>query len=153
MPSWLEQHYSDFRAIAGFGRSGVELELTTAVELGAVDRALALGLDKLALANAVRRGGLVIDLLAAVAFESMAIERLRSLRSRLDGALCVQLANAIIRLDEGREPFDDIVRRDVAWEQSVGHTGDTISDYLPEPPGLEDCDSDDEAARRGQTDA
>ena len=75
------------------------LELTAAERNGALTQAVTIGLNIFALANAARRGGLVLDSLVAVALEDCGIERLRRLHHRLSLADSTTLANGILRLD------------------------------------------------------
>ena len=66
------------------------------------------GVDILELANAVRRGGLVVDSLVSIAISGIAIESLRKLRGNLDEATRVTLRDSLRSLEHEREPFADI---------------------------------------------
>jgi hypothetical protein len=102
-----------------------DLARAFAVEFSAIERrgiftrAVAVGVNILALANAARRGGLVVDSLAAVTFEDLGIERLRSLRRRLDAIDSIGLADAVLKHDAARERFNDVVERDIEWDRKV----------------------------------
>ena len=110
-----------------------------------------IGLNIFDLANATRRGGLVVDALVAVAFEGIAIDRTRRIRRRLKPDDATRLANELLRIDAEREPFDETVDRDRKWEEAVSYRDeppDFINMEWPEAEGLEKLDADAEQALR-----
>jgi hypothetical protein len=95
------------------------------------------GMVLLDLANAVRRGGLVVDYLIAVAFAGCAVERLRVVRKHFTNDVCRELITTIARYDIDKEPFDEIAERDALWETETdyyeaNHT-ELSDDYLLDP--------------------
>ena len=78
-----------------------------------------IGLDILELANAVRRGGLVTDLLVGIAISDIAIGILRTNRTKLDRDARRLLIHGLQRLEAEHEPFTEIVARDRDWEFAV----------------------------------
>jgi hypothetical protein len=113
--AWLAASRNDFRAAA---RSGI---------------------DTLELANAIRRGGLLTDLLVGIAISGIAMEALRRIRTKLDNGTRRQAIDQLHRLEAQREPFTDIVARDRDWEVAVGYEDkpcDFMSHELSDP---EEC--------------
>lgn len=121
-----------------------DLARSFAMELKAAERhdnlsgAVTIGLTICHLANATRRGGLIVDMLVTIALESIALERLRVLRRRLSPDDAIRLANELLRLEPNRESFDDIAARDRKWEEVVDCPDKTDLSYLDE------IDSDEE---------
>jgi hypothetical protein len=76
--------------------------------------------DILELANAMRRGGLVVDSLISIAISGIALESLRKLRGNLNEATRVTLRDSLRSLEHEREPLAEIYARDRAWERTVG---------------------------------
>jgi hypothetical protein len=108
---------------------------------GAVDA----GLANLALASAIRRGGLVLDLLIAVVIEGIGIDDLRKIRNNLDVELATRLANALLMADAAREATDDIFARDRRWDELVPVSEeDLIADFDSFEDALDDADELDE---------
>jgi hypothetical protein len=100
-----------------------------------------IAIDILELANAVRRGGLVIDLLIGMGISGIAIASLRKIRTKIDRDTRGRVITELHRLEAEREPFADIVARDRDWEIAVGYE-DTPCDLMslemddPEECGL-----------------
>ncbi|MBS0264897.1 MAG: hypothetical protein JSS02_23380 [Planctomycetes bacterium] len=94
-------------------------ELLLAKQRGDHWRVVQIGLEIFQMGNAGRSGGLLIDMLSALAVESMSFPALRSVREHLTPTESRKLANSLLELDEAREPFEDIKRRDQHWEQVV----------------------------------
>jgi hypothetical protein len=106
-----------------------------------------IGLDILELANAVRRGGLVTDLLVGIAISGIAIEVLRKHRTKYDSPTRWQLIAQLQRLEAEREPFDTIAARDRDWEIAVGYyrkKSEVVSQELNDP---EECGLPEEERR------
>ncbi len=109
------ENYSPLRDLA----RSFALELNATVRLGDLACAVDIGLNIFDLANAVRRGGLVVDALVAIAIEGIAIDRVRGFRHRLKPKQATRLANELLRIDAERESFEDIGARDRKWEEAV----------------------------------
>lgn len=98
-------------------------------------------IDILDLANAVRRGGLVTDLLVGIAISGIAIDTLRKIRTKIDNDTRRRVMDELQRLEAEREPFVDVVARDRNWEIAVGYE-DKRCDFMslemddPEECGL-----------------
>lgn len=144
---WLEKQGDNGTPLRNLARS-FALELKAAVRLGDLPRAAGIGLDIFQLANASRRGGLVIDALVANAIEGIAIDGTRRVHRRLLSSDAVRLARGLLRLDVEREPFDEIVERDQKWEQAVGYRDEKPDFVHMEWPGSEQLDSETEQTLR-----
>ena len=125
---FFEKHSQDYSPLRDLARS-FALELNATARLGDFGRATDIGLNIFDLANAVRRGGLVVDSLVAVAIEGIAMDRLRGYRLRLNPNEATHLANELLRIDAEREPFEEIVARDHKWEEAVESLEDD-TDFL-----------------------
>lgn len=125
---FFEKHSEDYSPLRDLARS-FALELNAAARLGDLGRATDIGLNIFDLANAVRRGGMVVDSLVAVAIEGIAIDPLRGYRRRLKPSEATHLANELLRIDAEREPFERIVARDREWEEAVESPEDD-TDFL-----------------------
>ncbi|MGN6547154.1 MAG: hypothetical protein ACTHK7_19030 [Aureliella sp.] len=77
------------------------------------------GIALVELSNAVRRGGLIIDLLISIGIADLGLELLANVRAHLDGVARRMLVQELQRLEAEREPFEDIAERDLAWEMVV----------------------------------
>lgn len=115
------------------------LELTAAERRGDLSGAVTIGLTILDLANATRRGGLILNMMVALAIEGIALDRLRRIRRRLIPDDATRLANELLRMEAEREPFDEITARDRQWEEAVG-----LPDEEPDFSHLNDLDVDEE---------
>jgi hypothetical protein len=79
------------------------------------------------------RGGVVTDWLVGAAFEGIGISGLSKVRHGLSAADCRELAQNLAAIDAGREPLDNILRRERAWSQhGLGWPGrlETLFDDL-----------------------
>ena len=85
----------------------------------------------LQLANAARRGGLVIDSLVGNAIQGLGLESLRGLLDNLNEETRLALVDDILRIDSERELVDDIIRRDRQWVSRVEGDDDPIAPELP----------------------
>jgi hypothetical protein len=135
------QGYSPIRNLArSFG-----LELNALARHGCLKQAVDVGLVVFDLANAVRNGGLMTDLLVAIAIEGLAIERLRGFRRQLEPDAAIHLANGLLQNDDLREPFAAIAARDSHWEQVVHSPDEEIDFDSTEWPEEDDDEMDQEA--------
>ena len=73
------------------------------------------------LANAVRRGGIVVDHLVAIAISGSGVSCLRSVRDHFTDDLRHELIAALQRNELEREPFSEIAERDARWEADSGY--------------------------------
>jgi hypothetical protein len=109
-----------------------EMELKAAERRDDLSDAATIGLTILDLANAVRRGGLISGMLMALGAEHIGMRHLRVLRQRLSPASAARLANALLRMEEEREPFDPIAARDRKWEELFPPPKEPDFTYLDE---------------------
>lgn len=111
--------------------------------------AIQAGIALLELSNAIRRGGLIIDLLISIGIADLGLELLANVRAHLDGVARRMLIQELQRLEAEREPFDDIAERDLAWELAVWG-GKEPSAPASELPILdpEDCGLSEEDQRK-----
>jgi len=144
---WLEKQGDNGTPLRNLARS-LALELKAAERLGDLPRAAGIGLDILQLANASRRGGLIIDALVAMAIEGIAIDGTRRIHRRLLAPDAVRLAQGLLRVDVEREPFDEIVKRDQKWEQAVGYRDEKPDFMHMKWPGSEELDAETEQTLR-----
>jgi len=143
---FFEKQCEGYSPLRDLARS-FALELNATVRLGDLARAIDIGLNIFDLANAVRRGGLVVDSLVAVAIEGIAIDRIRGFRRRLKADEATRLANELLRIDAEREPFEGIVARDCRWEEAV-ETPEDDTDFLnTEWPGADEDGIDQETGQ------
>jgi hypothetical protein len=73
------------------------------------------------ISNALRRGGLVVDALMAIAYSRWASNSLSKIRVNLSEPTRQQVIHRIQQLEQQREPFDQIYARYQAWEKAVYH--------------------------------
>jgi hypothetical protein len=109
------------------------LELQQAAADGDHSRAARIGVDLLDLANAIRRGGLVINLLVSVAVAGIAINLLRGVRGHLGAADRLTLIRQLTRTEHDQEPLPEIIARDRHWEAAVGYQEEEV-DLTQQPP-------------------
>ncbi|NUQ61124.1 MAG: hypothetical protein HUU20_01465 [Pirellulales bacterium] len=117
--AFFQEHCEGFPALRNLARS-FALEIEAADRFGDLPGAVAVGLDVFALANATRRGGLIVDLFVALGIEGIAINRMRGIRRQLNPHHATHLANELLRTEAEREPFDHVYTRDQEWEKAVG---------------------------------
>ena len=126
------ENYSLLRDLA----LGFALELATAVRIGHFSHAVDITLNIFDLANAVRRGGLIVDALVASTIAGIGVEKTRAYHRRLGIVEANRLANGLLRCDAAREPFEDILARDRKWEETVedpSDHGDLCTTEWPDP--------------------
>ena len=105
--SFFPDHADDFSHLRNLARA-FRVEALFAASHEEFGTAALAGVDILELANAVRRGGLVVDLLVSIAISGVAMDLLRKLRGNLDEAARVTLRDSLRSLEHEREPFADI---------------------------------------------
>lgn len=116
---FFADHSDDCSQLRKLARA-LRAEALLAASRGEYSTAALAGVDILELANAMRRGGLVVDSLISIAISGIALESLRKLRGNLDEATRVTLRDSLRRLEHEREPFAENYARDQAWERAVG---------------------------------
>lgn len=130
-------HISPLRNLARMFRA----EAHSAARNNDHEAAASIGLDILDLANAIRRGGLVTDMLVGIAVSGIAIEPLRKNRAHFNSATRRRLIRELRHLESQREPFAEIVTRDRNWETAVGfdnQPGDFTSCEMSDESSLSD---------------
>ena len=136
--SFYPEHLNDISHFRNLARAfGVEALLAASSE--DYITATRCGIDILELANAVRRGGLVTDLLVGIGISGIAIETLRNIRTKLDPITCQELISDLQRIEADREPFADIIARDCEWEIAVGEEDKTCDITSTELQDSEEC--------------
>ena len=105
--SLFPAHVDDFSHLRSLARV-FRAEARLAASVGDYAAAAHVGVDLLELANAVRRGGLVVDLLVGTAVSGHGTETLREIRARLDEGTRITLRDCLRRLEDEREPYADI---------------------------------------------
>ncbi|MDB5384829.1 MAG: hypothetical protein JWM11_475 [Planctomycetaceae bacterium] len=122
------------------------LKITDAEQRGDVSDAVRIGLDLFDLANASRRGGLILNFLVSAAIESTGIYWLRKLRRQLNEAESRFLANDLLRVEASREVFEEILAREKQWDLAV--PGPSDEELLAEMDKTLEVDEVDSIAAR-----
>lgn len=125
--SFLSDHGDDILHIRNLARA-LKLELLHRKQCRQIAQAVASGVDMLRMANAFRRGGLVLNLLTATTIEGLALDGLRGLRKNLTNDDRIKLITDLLTLENQREPYADVATRDHDWEVAVGYCSDTPVD-------------------------
>lgn len=84
------------------------------------------GLTILELANAVRRGGLIVDSQVSNAIAALGTQCLGTIRDHLDSATRRFVIGDLFRLESQREAYAQIAERDRHWEVSAGYADEPI---------------------------
>ena len=134
------QRLPDFRVLA----KSFVLELHQARDVRRWSDAARIGVDLLTLGNAVRRGGLITDMLISLAFYAMGLEELRTLRTNFDEAVRKSLRRDLARTARAAEPLREIAKRDRQWEAAVGWAEQACDFNGPEYASLRDNLSEDQ---------
>lgn len=150
-PEFFEKQCENYRPLRNLARS-FAIELRAAVRTTDLTRAVDNGLDIFHLANAVRRGGLVTDVLVAISIEGIAIDQTRRIRRRLKADQATRLANELLRIEADRESFEAIAARDRDWEEAVDFAGGSPESASVEASGA-DKDGIDEQTLQAVKDA
>lgn len=118
--SYFAEHADDLTHLRNLARA-LQLEMLLAAARGDYLAATAAGIDILELANAVRRGGLIVDLLVGNAIAGIGMAAFCRMRGQLNEDARLLLIGALQRLENEREPLDTVYLRDQDWEQAVGY--------------------------------
>lgn len=118
---FFQQHMQDLQYLRSLSRA-----LGLAAEFAAFnedyDELADYGATLLDLANAIRRGGLVVDHLVSLAVSDCGVNCLRRARMRYSDSTRRKLIHTLSRYDREREPLSHIVERDARWEAESGYT-------------------------------
>jgi len=128
------EHHEDFSPLRNLAQS-FALEFQQAAADGDYAGAVHIGVDILDLANAIRRGGLILDLLVSIAVARIAINILRSVRERLEASERLELIRQLTKTEYDQEPLPEIFARDRRWEAAVGNQEEKVE--LPPQPILD----------------
>jgi hypothetical protein len=93
------------------------VELTKAERNGGMAEAVRAGVSVFDLAGAVRRGGLIIDMLIAEVLSGIGVDALRRLRHRLGIKELRLLIGELERVELHREAFSVVAARDEEWNR------------------------------------
>jgi|688.fasta_scaffold188258_4 hypothetical protein len=115
------------------------LQLRHSHAVGNLEEALVVGCDILRLAN-VSRGGLVAHMLVGDVIEYSALQGLNALRRRLSPDLCKTAIAALRQLEDEREPYEEVARRDQLWEETVDPKEPPIDMAASSAPRLDEAD-------------
>lgn len=122
-PNFFSYHSCDLKNLRDLARA-----FRFAAEVAAFNRdfitVARYGILMLDLANATRRGGLIVDHLVAVAISGSGQSLLRSFRDRFDDNICTDLIAALDRFERERETYNEIAIRDSLWEAQSGYVVD-----------------------------
>jgi hypothetical protein len=129
--SFFPEHCQALSPLRDLARS-FALELQQAAAAGDPSGAARIGVDLLDLANAIRRGGLVIDLLVSVAVAGIAINLLRGVRGHFGASDRLALIRQLNRTEHDQEPLPEIIARDRHWESAVGYQEEEV-DLMRQP--------------------
>jgi hypothetical protein len=86
---------------------------------GRKDDAVRAGLDLVRLGHEMGRGGLIIDHMSGLAATRMGLELLTGLRADLTPAESLRVARALEAIDGGRDPIEEVVRREQAYTKTA----------------------------------
>lgn len=136
--SFFPEHCVHFSHLRNLARA-FQVEALWAASSENYGAAARIGIDLLELANAVRRGGLVTDLLVGIAISGIAMEKLRKIRANLDHATRREMISDLQRIEAECEPFADVVARDREWEVAVGYEDQKCDFTSQEPSDPEEC--------------
>lgn len=112
----FEKHLDDIPPMRDLARA-FRVELTAAERDGRLADAVRTGVNGLDLAGAVRRGGLIVDMLIANAISGISVDALRRLRHQLASDELEMLVGELQRVEVQREVFAVIAARDEDWER------------------------------------
>ncbi|QDU94872.1 hypothetical protein [Lignipirellula cremea] len=119
-PDFFADHMEDNRRLRNLARALVFAADVAALQ-GEYSYVAQFGIALLDLANAVRRGGLVVDHLVANAILGCGVGCLRSVRTHFGEPVRRDLLAALGRQEEEREPLAGIAARDAKWEAESGY--------------------------------
>ena len=141
---FFEKHKDDCFPISNLAR-GFRMELFVAERDGRFADAVRAGVNGLDLAAAVRRGGLIVDMLVAIAVSGIAADGLRQVRHRLGLDELRLLIRELVRVESEREPLAAVFARDEEWERRVPSDGKFDPSEMKWPEGDREEALDEEA--------
>lgn len=119
-PDFFSYHLDDIQHLRNLSRA-----FRFAAEVAAFNSDLhtvgQYGIIILDLANATRRGGLIVDHLVAIGISGCGVSLLRSFRDRFSDHTRNNLITALCRYENEREPYSEIAARDARWEAESGY--------------------------------
>lgn len=134
--SFYEEHWPETVALRNLIRLFAN-EVNLAATQANWPQVLGSSLDLLELGNAMRRGGMVLDMLVAWASCSIGIDLLRKHRTQFTDSQHAEIIRELLRLENECEPIEAIIARDRAWEIAAGYQFDPVFKPLhPDDSGL-----------------
>ncbi|MGY8767589.1 MAG: hypothetical protein ACKVH8_04020 [Pirellulales bacterium] len=117
--SYFAKHLDELEAVRPLARI-FSLGIVIASEHDDLSLAVRIAIDSLELANASRRGGLVLDFLLGNAITGSAISDVVDLREKLKEPERKYVITELARIESQQEPLCDIIERDKKWEAESG---------------------------------
>lgn len=127
--AFFSDHMNDVQNLRNLSRA-LRFASQVAAFNADLDKVAEYGIFSLDLANATRRGGLIVDHLVAVAISGCGVGVLRPLRDRFDNDIRGKLVAALNRYELEREPYSEIASRDAKWEAESGYEDDDNEAWL-----------------------
>ncbi|PHS05520.1 MAG: hypothetical protein COA78_15230 [Blastopirellula sp.] len=118
--SYFAKHLDELQAVRPLARI-FSLGIVIASEHEDLALAVRIAVDSLELANASRRGGIVLDFLLGNAIAGTAISDVVDLREKLKEPERKYVITELARIESQQEPLCDIVERDKKWEAESGN--------------------------------
>ncbi|RCS41494.1 hypothetical protein DTL42_23370 [Bremerella cremea] len=91
-----------------------------------LDQVVNAGLDLLRLGNALRRGGLIVDMLTASSISLTGVEQLRKVRAEIDQERRAEWIKLLPQLEQEIESIGIIIARDQQWEKATGNEDEEV---------------------------
>lgn len=91
-----------------------------------LDQVVNAGHDLLRLGNALRRGGLIVDMLAASSISLTGVDQLRKVRAEIDQEGRTELIAILPQLEQEIESIDVIIARDKQWDEATGQEDEAV---------------------------
>lgn len=113
--------------------------------LAKIDRQLSqvvtIGLDLLRLGNALRRNGLLVDMMSAYSTSLTGLDMLRTVRAEINQEQRAELIKLLPQLEQEIESIGIIVDRDKQWEKATGQEDKSV-DFEEKFDAMYDDDSE-----------
>jgi hypothetical protein len=93
-----------------------DAEAVLAHREGRNDEASRIAFDQFRLSDAVSRGRLITGMLVGSAIEGIGACRIATIRDSLSADQCRELIDALQEIEAEREPLEEVIARDMAWE-------------------------------------
>lgn len=121
--AYLEKRLAELGPFVDLGRAFL-LDATASFESREFSRAVDVVTVVLSLVGSFRPGSMICDCHLSSGVEGMLVENVRKFRANLPKGEATRLANELIRYDSRREPFDNVLARDRAWDELSGSSDD-----------------------------